>query len=670
MLTEGRKAGWHRSPTASRCAHGLNLQLDLDPATADAPTATSGEINLSVTLGAVVVTYDRLSMDPAHPRYLIAVLNADPGGLLTAALVEPPPPNNVATSIPRAGAAFATEPPQLGSDENLSALFAADLIAAIDTLRAIDDVNFIAVPDRPTAPDEPMSTVQQALIAHCELLGDRFAVLDSDPGVAPVRGGKPRRAAARARFDPRLCRALYPWLRVTPANAARRFSFRRPGTCAASSRAAMPRAACTRRRPTRSSTARSASSARISQIEQGQLNLARHQRRAACSRTAARPIAVGRAHDRRPTRNWQYVNIRRLFLYLEESIQEGIRWAVFEPNNLSLWQKLKRTITDFLTRAWRDGALFGAKAEEAFYVRIDEVLNPFSEQQLGRLHIEIGVRPSYPAEFIIVRIGIWDGGSDVSEALTGGPDRWLPRSDPYVNFNFLVEIDGITRAAFQRGERARLHDRRDRAPRGRREHHDAQDPGQVKFSNIMLKWGMTDDGELYDWHKQWVDGDPAAARKNGSIVLLDRQGQEKARWNFFNGWPSKWTGPTSTPRATTSRSRRSRSPTKAWRAPDRQLERRHVPDRVRVHAALRLPRRGRHAASRRRDAAGDGRRRDPAAARTRGCRRTRRIWSSSCSSRVITRLGRGGDQSEGDRGAVRDRPRVPAGALQPHQPAP
>jgi phage tail sheath protein FI len=62
------------------------------------------------------------------------------------------------------------------------------------------------------------------------------------------------------------------------------------------------------------------------------------------------------------------------------------------------------------------GALFGAKPENAFYVRIDEVLNPFSEQQLGRLHIEIGVRPSYPAEFIIVRIGIWDGGAEVTEA--------------------------------------------------------------------------------------------------------------------------------------------------------------------------------------------------------------------------------------------------------------
>jgi phage tail sheath protein FI len=71
--------------------------------------------------------------------------------------------------------------------------------------------------------------------------------------------------------------------------------------------------------------------------------------------------------------------------------------------------------TEFLTRAWRDGALFGAAPEDAFYVKIDEQLNPFSEQALGRLHIEIGVRPSYPAEFIVVRIGIWAGGEDVTE---------------------------------------------------------------------------------------------------------------------------------------------------------------------------------------------------------------------------------------------------------------
>lgn len=119
----------------------------------------------------------------------------------------------------------------------------------------------------------------------------------------------------------------------------------------------------------------------------------------------------------------------------------------------------------------------------------------------------------------------------------------VTRKDPYVNFNFLVEIDGIVRAAFH--EVGGLDSSVDVI-----EHREGGEtittrklPGQVKFSNVSLKWGMTDDVDLYRWHRQWVDGDPAAPRKNGSIVLLDRQGQEKARWNFFNGWPSRWTGP-------------------------------------------------------------------------------------------------------------------------------
>ena len=148
-------------------------------------------------------------------------------------------------------------------------------------------------------------------------------------------------------------------------------------------------------------------------IEQGSLNL-KGINVIRVFRRGGRPIVWG-ARTTSTDTNWQYVNIRRLFLFLEESIQDGIRWAVFEPNNLALWQKLKRTITAFLTQQWRDGALFGAKAEEAFYVRIDEALNPDNERALGpAVHRDRRAAP-YPAEFIIVRIGIWQGGGEVSE---------------------------------------------------------------------------------------------------------------------------------------------------------------------------------------------------------------------------------------------------------------
>ena len=115
------------------------------------------------------------------------------------------------------------------------------------------------------------------------------------------------------------------------------------------------------------------------------------------------------------------------------------------------------------------------------------------------------------------------------------------RQDPYNNFNFLVEIDGITRAAFH--EASGFDSSIDVI-----EHREGGEnitnrklPGQVKYSNITLKRGITDDRELYQWHRDCVNGN--VQRKNGSVVLLDRQGNEKVRWNFRNAWPAKWTGP-------------------------------------------------------------------------------------------------------------------------------
>ena len=414
VLTEGAQGGL--GPVSYRVTFrtGPGIQLDLDPAAANAPTASSTEINLTVTLGTVNVVYDRLAMDAAHPRYLPALVNGDPGGLLTLTLVEPPPPNSVANAIPRTGAAAALAPPHNGTAEDLSALTAANFTTAIDTLRPIDDVNFIAVPDRPTAAGQLMSTVHQALIAHCELMADRFAVLDADPGV-PLFGTNSLEQQRRGLDSTRGYAALYaPWLRATPSGDGPPILVPPSGhVCGIFARSDNSRGV--HKAPANEIVNGALGvERRISLIEQGQLNLL-GVNIVQVFQDGGRPVLWG-ARTTATDTSWQYVNIRRLFLYLEESIQEGIRWAVFESNNLALWQKLKRTLTDFLLRAWRDGALFGAKAEEAFYVRIDEVLNPFSEQQLGRLHIEIGVRPSYPAEFIVVRIGIWDGGSAVDES--------------------------------------------------------------------------------------------------------------------------------------------------------------------------------------------------------------------------------------------------------------
>ncbi len=101
---------------------------------------------------------------------------------------------------------------------------------------------------------------------------------------------------------------------------------------------------------------------------------------------------------------FRYVNVRRLFMYLEESIEEGTQWVAFEPNNSKLWVQVLRNIHVFLTQVWLNGALPGSTTEEAFYIKVDEDNNPEDVRNAGQLIIEIGIAPIRPAEFVIFRI--------------------------------------------------------------------------------------------------------------------------------------------------------------------------------------------------------------------------------------------------------------------------
>ena len=106
--------------------------------------------------------------------------------------------------------------------------------------------------------------------------------------------------------------------------------------------------------------------------------------------------------------DWRYISVRRLMSYLEKSIELGTQWAVFEPNDEDLWARVTRTVRNFLERIWREGALFGATPEEAFYVRCDAELNTPETMKLGLLYIEVGVAPVRPAEFVVFRVSQWD----------------------------------------------------------------------------------------------------------------------------------------------------------------------------------------------------------------------------------------------------------------------
>jgi phage tail sheath protein FI len=101
---------------------------------------------------------------------------------------------------------------------------------------------------------------------------------------------------------------------------------------------------------------------------------------------------------------FKYVNVRRLMIFISESLDEGTQFVVFEPNNNALWQKIVRAVTAFLTNVWRDGGLFGLTPEQAFFVKCDETTNPPEVRELGQVVTEIGVAIVKPAEFVIFRI--------------------------------------------------------------------------------------------------------------------------------------------------------------------------------------------------------------------------------------------------------------------------
>jgi phage tail sheath protein FI len=389
---------------------GLALTLSLDPA--NPATVQSEDLDIHVKQGVATTLHDNLGVDAAHPRYFLRMVN-DEDALLRLLLIEPPPAAGLPASLPKDTAGFQTLQP--GTAEDLTTMGDHDYIDALETLREIDDVNLIAVPDclMIDPANGTAQAVKQAVIAHCEQMADRFAVLDAGPGLPLFGTGSVEEQRTGLDSERGYAALYYPWLRVRPFGPGAPILVPPSGhVCGVMARVDGTRGV--HKAPANEIVNGALGVERtMSDVDQGQLNI-KGINAIRIFQTGGRPMVWG-GRTTATTTTWRYVNVRRLFLMLEESIQEGIRWAVFEPNTQGLWEKLSRTITEFLTRVWRDGALFGATPKEAFYVRIDETLNPDSVRALGRLYLEIGVRPAYPAEFIIVRIGIWQGGGEVSE---------------------------------------------------------------------------------------------------------------------------------------------------------------------------------------------------------------------------------------------------------------
>jgi Bacteriophage tail sheath protein len=356
-------------------------------AAADAAvTADSLEFTLIVTTpGSGPETFANLSMDPRHSRYVLAaVAGAASVDLALEDDPTPPPANRPAVVAATALAG--------GQDDDPTQLDVPDYTAALAALEKIDDVNVVCVPDRTDV------TVQMLVVQHCEKMQDRFAVLDPPAGFGPDQIKTHRDQLASDRGHAAL---YYPRVWVTNPVGAGRVKVPPSGHLAGLYARTDDEKGVHKAPANEALRGVVGLEATLSDDEHGPLN----EKSVNVIRAfPGRGIRVWGARTIATETQWRYVNVRRLLLFVEESIQEGTQFAVFQPNNLELWGQLKRQVTEFLTRVWRSGALVGAKPEEAFRVRIDDELNPPSTIALGQLIIEVRLAPTTPAEFVVFQI--------------------------------------------------------------------------------------------------------------------------------------------------------------------------------------------------------------------------------------------------------------------------
>jgi phage tail sheath protein FI len=283
-------------------------------------------------------------------------------------------------------------------------------------LEAVDEVTMLSVPDlmsvyeQGTIDLEGVQAVQLAMIAHCELMGDRVAILDAPPGLNAQQIKEWR--VDKAGYDSKYASLYWPWIKVfDPLSGKARF---------------VPPSGHIAGIWARSDDERGVHKAPANEVVRGGIALELQITKSEHDQLNPSGINVIRSFPGRGIRvwgartlssdpAWRYLNVRRLFNYVEESILEGTQWVVFEPNDLDLWQRVKRTVNSFLLGVWRSGALFGATPGEAFYVKCDSETNPPDVVDRGQLVVEVGIAPVKPAEFVIFRIAQFSGGAALSE---------------------------------------------------------------------------------------------------------------------------------------------------------------------------------------------------------------------------------------------------------------
>jgi phage tail sheath protein FI len=374
-------------------------------------------------VSALSETIRQLSMDPGHSRYFVKVVGAMP----TAAI----PHTDGESLLVRvgddgAGAPGAlrlgpdTHPQRLaGGDDSLGTLGDDTYLGnddidpaartGLQALKNIEEISLVAIPGITT------QDVQNGLIDQCELLRYRFAVLDAHRGntIAQVQ-------QQRNLYDTRYAALYYPWLDITdpfPANPRAPAAFPVPPSGHVMGIYA------------RVDNDRGVHKAPANEVLLGidslEVRVVKEQQDILNPRNInvlrdftdhQRGLRVWGARCLTSDPDWKYVNVRRLFIFLEASLDRGTQWVVFEPNDEQTWARVRQSVTAFLTDVWRDGALMGKTADQAFFVKCDTTTMTQADIDNGRLILIVGVAPVRPAEFVIIRIGQWAGGAMTQQA--------------------------------------------------------------------------------------------------------------------------------------------------------------------------------------------------------------------------------------------------------------
>jgi hypothetical protein len=378
-------------------------------------TAESVEFKLTITGEEDFEIFDNLSVDPAHSRYFVTVINksVEEGGSKYVHVNDLRSSTEIPYNLPQA----MTEALLEGGRDGSEWVTPEDYVGfskgpasrrGIRAYEDVDDVGMLCIPDlmksavdsRGFRGEKDVEAVQKAAIDFCQANRYCFTILDPPPALAPVLVQE-----WRDKYDSKYASLYYPWVKVLDPFTAKMGTTLTVPPCGhvAGIWAKLDDSVGCHKPP-------------ANEVMQDVIALERpidkdtqdvlYPDGINCIRFfRGRGIRIWGSRTLASDTQWRHINVSRVFAMIAKSIENGTQWAPFEPNSPALWKQLVRLVSTFLTDLWRKGYLVGEVPEKAFYVKCDEETNPPEVRDAGEVVCEIGLAIVRPLEFIVFRIG-------------------------------------------------------------------------------------------------------------------------------------------------------------------------------------------------------------------------------------------------------------------------